>query len=270
MKSYLLAKDSGVVTGGSDACGRNIESACAERPGSHLANPLRPSAQRATAISGRSATDIGFLGIRHLGLSWRHDIQSFHCDDLVFSHEGPTDTEPSHDLAHLLIAANGNLRWCPIGTDIDVRIAEYNAIFIEHLLDKAYNSIMYNSVKRTTILNDTLRHARWFVDEHFAPFPVSAEAAYERLCWNIDPTTISRHSPRFFDLRWRERTNPNCRETGVEIQFSRDDVPAATGKAKEFSHVVGDLLEGISRSSLDRTFRPLTADPEASRPGIRI
>ena len=44
-----------------------------------------------------------------LRLCWRRERQIFALGDAIYDHKGPTKTNPSHDLAHLLIAANGNL-----------------------------------------------------------------------------------------------------------------------------------------------------------------
>jgi hypothetical protein len=73
-------------------------------------------------------------------MNWTPERQSIRVGDREFSHDGPICTHPSHDLTHLLIAANGNLPWAPEGDNGTIKIAEYNAVFLEHLLNNAYNS----------------------------------------------------------------------------------------------------------------------------------
>jgi hypothetical protein len=95
----------------------------------------------------------------------------------VYVHDGFTNTEPSHDLAHVLIGMGSSLLWCPRGSDDEVRISEFNAVFLEHLLSTAYECVMCRSISLQEILPKALRHARWFVQEHYAPFPMATEEA---------------------------------------------------------------------------------------------
>jgi hypothetical protein len=107
------------------------------------------------------------------------------------------DTKPTHDLAHLFVAASSNLPWNPVGDDRLRRLAEYNAIFVEHMFDSVYNCVMFRSITADTILAMLLQYARWYVETHYAPFPVPAEEAYRLFCWGIDGPTIVRLSPYF-------------------------------------------------------------------------
>jgi hypothetical protein len=182
-----------------------------------------------------------------LSLVWSADRQTFQFGDVIFVNEGPSKTDPSHDLAHLLIAANGGLAWRPCGHDAERRTAEYNAILLEHLMDRVYNSVMLRPSPVREILAATLRHARWFVDEHYAPFPVPAEEAYRQFCWQIDPILMVRLSPLFFDLKHLERTDPDCRSRGVVVDFAKQETPPMNGRAFEFADQVGALLTGIAR-----------------------
>jgi hypothetical protein len=181
--------------------------------------------------------------ISRLAMQWSQDRQMFRYDTQVFTNESATETAPSHDLAHILIAANGILPWCPVGPDS--RLAEYNAVLIEHLLGETYCSIMLQPRTLTAVLNGALRHARWFVDEHYAPFPVSAEQAFS---YFIDALIISRLSPLFFKLREGELKDVSYRQTGVTIQFDRDDAPDARGKVLDFSNAVRKLLQNVVMS----------------------
>lgn len=179
-----------------------------------------------------------------LRLCWRREQQTFAFGDTVYAHEGPTKTNPSHDLAHLLIAANGGLPWLPRGNSW--RLAEYNAVFIETLLNHIRYAVVSRPMDGAVILKRTLRHARWFVEKHYAPFPVPAEEAYRLFCWEIDPVVIGRLSPLFFDLRAMEMHDPLGPEGGgFTIRFAASQTPPVVNKAAEFAKRVGEILGGI-------------------------
>lgn len=179
-----------------------------------------------------------------LRLCWRRERQTIACGDTVYTHEGPTKTNPSHDLAHLLIAASGALPWLPLGETR--RLAEYNAVFVETLLNNIRWAVLARPMDDAAILKHTLRHARWFVEKHYAPFPVPAEEAYRRFCWGIDPSVVGRLSPLFFDLRGVELLAPGSPEGGVDIRLDASQAPQADGAAAEFAARVGEMLGAIS------------------------
>jgi hypothetical protein len=183
-----------------------------------------------------------------LGLYWSEGWQGFHCDGQRYAHEGPTATHPSHDLAHLLVAANGALAWYPLGSDADVRLAEYNAVFVENLLCRVYWSVRGSAdPDPTRILSDTLKHLRWFVDQHYAPFPLLAEEAYRRLCWDIRPSVISRLAPLFFDQRSIE-AQPDHRNRPTLLQFERTQHFATSDAAKlRYVELVYTIIRSIAR-----------------------
>jgi hypothetical protein len=178
-----------------------------------------------------------------LRMHWRRERQSFAFGDAVYSHEGRTKTNPSHDLSHLLIAANGGLPWLPFGESW--RFAEYNAVFTETLLNHVYFAIVSRPVDGATILKRTLRHARWFVEKHYAPFPVPSEEAYRLYCWKIDPSVIGRLSPLFFELRALELLVPGGPEGGIVVQFVASDTPTTSVKVAEFAKQVREILDAI-------------------------
>src|ERR1700755_1023833 len=104
-------------------------------------------------------------------LTWTPERQIIHGRSRVFTNEGPTRTYPTHDLAHLLVAACGDLNWIPDGSDYEVRVAEYNAVFLENLLDKTLYYLEKEFEDTPAILNGSLKFLRWFVIEHYTPFP---------------------------------------------------------------------------------------------------
>lgn len=175
-----------------------------------------------------------------LHLCWRREQQTFAFGRTVYAHQGPAKTNPSHDLAHLLIAANGGLPWLPHGESW--RLAEYNAVFIETLLNHIRYAVVSRPMEEAVILKRTLRHARWFVEKHYAPFPVPAEEAYRLFCWEIDPAVIGRLSPLFFDLRAVELLAPGGPEGGITIRFAASQTPPAVNEAAEFAKRVDRII----------------------------
>jgi hypothetical protein len=179
-----------------------------------------------------------------LRLCWRREHQMIAFGDMVYAHKGPTKTNPSHDLAHLFVAANGGLPWLPRG---EARpLAEYNAVFVETLLNHIRYAVVSRPMDGADILRRTLRHARWFVEKHYAPFPVPAEEAYRLFCWQIDPIVIGRLSPLFFDLRTVELQAPGGPEEGVSLTFAASHAPPVAGGAAAFAARVGEILAGVS------------------------
>jgi hypothetical protein len=139
------------------------------------------------------------------GLSWWPERQIICHQAQVFVHEGPTNTEPSHNVAHLLLAASGGLCWFPAGEIDTVRVAEYNAVFLENLFHNSYMCIVSRSIEPRAILPLTIKYARWFVEHHFAPFPLTAEEAYCQFCRGLNPEMLTRLSPVFFEQKRKEQ-----------------------------------------------------------------
>jgi hypothetical protein len=100
----------------------------------------------------------------------------------------------------------------PRGSSFEIRIAEYNAVFVETLLDKLYNQATNGTIDTNRLLIETLSHVRWFVETHFAAFPVAAEEAYRRFCWGLHRDTIVRLAPLFFRQKRAERASASYRE----------------------------------------------------------
>ena len=167
------------------------------------------------------------MPITEFGMRWEPNFQVFYGSGKIFANNGTTNTVPTHDLAHLLIGACGNLEWCPEGGQEEVRLAEYYAVFIENLFDKVHGHTVNGTYKRDTVLHESIEYARWFVDVHYAPFPIPAEEAYRRFCRHMDVAAIVRLSPLFFALKHVERTFPEYRDQIWELHFNTHDAPPA-------------------------------------------
>lgn len=165
------------------------------------------------------------MSITEFGMRWEPARQIFYGAGKVFANDGMTETVPTHDLAHLLVGACGNLPWCPEGSQEDVRLAEYYAVFLENIFDKVYGYVVARCFNAERVLHEAITYARWFVDVHYAPFPLPAEEAYRRFCWNMDMQAIIRLSPLFFALKRAERTFPAYRDQIWELHYNTADAP---------------------------------------------
>ena len=139
------------------------------------------------------------------GFSWLLDRQIMFHGRRMYVHDGPTETMPSHDLAHLLVGVGSNLLWYPGGTDAEVRISEFNAVLLENLLSYTYEHVTCRSIELEVILPKTAQYACWFVEKHYAPFPMSFDEAYRRFCAGINVEVLTNLSHYFFAQKDRER-----------------------------------------------------------------
>jgi Tetrapyrrole (Corrin/Porphyrin) Methylases len=195
---------------------------------------VRPSQslawQSATTARGRISGSLTATPDFRLGMEWTPAKQVLRFGENKFVHHGPTETHPSHDLAHLLIAANGNLLWVPEGPTALIKLAEYNAIFLEHLLNNIYTNVSLRRCTDDEIFARTLSHARWFVENHFAPFPVSAEEAYSQFCRNIQADIVADLCPHFFTQKRAEQADANFILKSWTIQIKGDEPPTPIEK----------------------------------------
>jgi len=159
-----------------------------------------------------------------MAMNWTPEFQSIAFGQVEFSHQGPIPTDPTHDLAHLLIAASGNMPWAPEGDRAKIKMAEYNAVLVENLLANVFNSLVARRLRDDDALPLAAAHAAWFVEEHFAPFPISAEEAYRQFALDLDSEVIVRLSPHFFRMKLAERNALDFRS--MDWIFSADATAA--------------------------------------------
>ena len=144
----------------------------------------------------------------------------------AFTHEGPINTLPTHDLAHLLVAASSKLPWRPSGELSGVFLAEYNAVMTEHLLDRLYRAHVDRSASPHEVVSGLLAHGRWFVTEHFKPFPTSVDEALRRWSTGMDAGRLGALAPYFFDMKRGERADPDgMMQRTWTARFSASDRP---------------------------------------------
>ncbi|MGQ9838460.1 MAG: hypothetical protein ACUVRV_11000 [Cyanobacteriota bacterium] len=162
---------------------------------------------------------------KQLKFYWSPQYQLFSCDGLKLEGHGYIQTNPSHDLVHLLIAANGNMPWQPVDTREQTCFAEYNAVMLEHLLVNCFNAAAVGSMAAEQIIPEARKFLKWFVSDHYAPFPVSEEEAFRRFAEHLDIEQIVRLFPYFYDLRAWEWLSPNYRNEIYDLEFTSEDNP---------------------------------------------
>jgi len=158
-------------------------------------------------------------GERWLSFYWSTERQEIACDGERFAHPIATGTAVSHDVAHLLAAASG-LPWKPRASRAAVSFAELNAVLLEHLGGNVLNATLLGCGSEKGVLSQTLEHARWFVDVHYAVFPVSFDEALESFAGSLDVEVVARLAPVFFRTKLLEVGDAKHRERTFRASFS--------------------------------------------------
>jgi hypothetical protein len=146
-------------------------------------------------------------------LFWSASYQLISYKGECFRHAGTTDTLPSHDLAHLLVAAISGLDWNP-GIEATARQAEYNAVLLENFLMHAYLSPTRSP---RDVADATMRHMSWFVEDHYAPFPLTAA---ESLTCFLDAASPARVAELCHFFLWQLQAERACQLRAVEWHVS--------------------------------------------------
>ncbi len=189
-------------------------------------NALAPTSPiAATPMPAATMSTTANAAAKHLRFRWGPNSQVFACDDFVSEFEGTTNTEPSHDLVHLIVAACEHLPWKPEGPRELVCMAEYNAVLLENLFDKTCNAVVFGTTTDPNTLAATIAHMDWFVNQHYAPFPIPAAAALQRFLRFVDPFVVSRLFPYYLVVKRYERTHPDYRQAEYQLQFTSQDQP---------------------------------------------
>lgn len=168
-----------------------------------------------------------------LAFHWTPEWQRFGRGlEETYTNRGPTTTSPSHDVAHLILAAGSRLPWLRIAPDENLRLAEFNAVFLEHLCVKAMQGEPYERA---------VEHARWFVTEYYSPFPIPFDRALELFKNGIDVESVLRLSPVFFNQRFHEQRTADFLERQHGARFLATFAP-------EISHVVAPAVTELARA----------------------
>jgi hypothetical protein len=127
-----------------------------------------------------------------LDFDWSPAYQRLAADGVEFVHTGPPGTRAEHDVAHLMLAANGRLPWCPVGSREEVCYAEVHAVHLENLLVAGAGLPLRDALRAA--LPRVIPHMEWFVSVHYAPFPCSLA---EALAWFWAELRPERIAPLF-------------------------------------------------------------------------
>lgn len=156
---------------------------------------------------------------------WSPQRQTFGCDQDVSEGHGEIATDPSHDLAHLIIAANGGMAWQPQGDRTHVCWAEYNAVCLEHFFDNTCNAVIFGRSTQFDTLRQAQDYMTWFVTQHYAPFPASPAIAFRRFCQHINPHQTARLFPYYLQVKQHERSHRQYRDSEYHLVFQATDQP---------------------------------------------
>ena len=160
------------------------------------------------------------------GVTWAPTAQAFYVGAVRYKHDGPTNTYPSHDIAHVLVGATSALNWLPANSDSETRLAEFNAVVCEAWLNNTFSVIYTGHLKLENMLEATLEHARWFAEEYYHPFPVSWRTACARFAQGINVDSLVALSPVFLKQRWQEVANGET-DRIYRFRFATDGAPSA-------------------------------------------
>lgn len=140
-----------------------------------------------------------------LELAWHRDRQWFAVDGERFEHEGETGTTVAHDFCHLVIAANGGLPWRPAGEDREIRLAEFNAVYVEWIYHGVYERMSTRRELAGDLLARALEHAQDFVENYYAPFPTTFGHARRTFHRAIRPELVARLYPAYVNAFLMDR-----------------------------------------------------------------
>ena len=157
----------------------------------------------------------------------------------AFTHDGPINTAPSHDLAHLLVASASDIPWRPAGPHRQIFLAEYNAVMTEHLLDRIYRAHVVHEFAAEKVIEGLLAHGTWFTTKHFAPFPTTTQQALRQWSRGMQSETLGRLSPLFFTMKHGERSDSSFMRRTWSARFATTDRPS--GWAQLVPHVVSTI-----------------------------
>lgn len=113
----------------------------------------------------------------------------------------PPPTTPAHDISHFICGFHSNLEW-----DFSLEpnhFAEYNAVFMEHLLFLLYRHPNISKDRLKNELNVIFKHMKWFCEEYYK-IPQSFGSKYssdylkKRFLNNIDPIITSKLYKDFY------------------------------------------------------------------------
>src|SRR5262249_45099136 len=118
-------------------------------------------------------------------------------------------------------------------------------VMIEHLLARIYTSA-------EAIVDQTRTYGRWFVESHYAPFPLSYEEAEQRLVSSFDIEALTRLSPLYFEQKHRELDGDFMTRSWT-LSFESAEIPQATATWRTLQPLVAQTVSMMARSPIAPT-----------------
>lgn len=206
-----------------------------------LGVPESSTAWRAAGLSGVEPTEYAML--------WNPGGQLMAVGDSAFVHDGSINTAPSHDLAHLLVAANNRkLAWKPVGLQKDICFAEYNAVCFEHTLDRIYRAYVDKTSPTSGVVSGLVAHLQWFVEKHFTPFPCGTKEALRLYLVSLSDESAIRLCPYFFQMKSGERADLEYMRGTWSAKFRAEDAPPGWGDLQTVLRTQLALLRAYAAS----------------------
>jgi hypothetical protein len=122
------------------------------------------------------------MAAKQLKFYWSPQFQLFSCDGAKLEGHGFIQTNPSHDLVHLFIAANGNMPWQPVESREQTCFAEYNAVMLEHLLVNCFNAAVLGSMAPEQIVPEARKFLKWVCLRALCAFSGLRRRGFSPLC----------------------------------------------------------------------------------------
>jgi hypothetical protein len=183
----------------------------------------------------------------------------------AFTHEGSPTTSCSSVVVRLLLAASApSAAWRPVGSESEVRVAEFHAAIMEMFLDMAMHAHQ-RQLPPENIPSQIAEASEWLVTtETMQPFPATAHDAVAQLMVAMDETTLARLAPVFFDRRKVDKRGFDPAAT-VSLKFAVGDsfagaeelqglIATQLGRLREMATRPKDLSELSNNELVLRAF----------------
>jgi hypothetical protein len=109
-----------------------------------------------------------------------------------------------------------------------------------------------------------LEHARWFVEAHYAPFPVSFDEGLQAFARGLDLEAVVRLSPVFFRTQAFELEQGDARERVLHGAFSSEFAPEPEGVLSRLRQELESALVALAEQYRSPASAPRVS---ATRPG---
>jgi hypothetical protein len=166
---------------------------------------------------------------------WKWDQGSV-TTELLFSNEAekkfylsePPPTTPAHDIAHFICGFHPNMEW-----DFSVEpnhIAEYNAVFIEHLLIVFYSYPELDDENFKIQIDGVYEYMRWFSEDYYRiqeslGEKYTSEYLRKNFLEKIDPLIVSKFYKEFYMASYLVEELKLLQNT-INIQLTLDEKTA--------------------------------------------